>query len=40
MVMPDPRNASVCRWHTRDYGLMVANPFGRMVFTKGPANKT
>jgi hypothetical protein len=40
MVMPDPRNAAVCRWHTRDYGLMVANPFGRAVFKKGPAHKT
>jgi len=40
MVMPDPRNATACRWHTRDYGLMVANPFGQSVFKKGPANKT
>jgi hypothetical protein len=40
MVMPDPRNAAVCRWHVRDYGLVVANPFGRSVFKKGPANRT
>jgi len=40
MVMADPRNATACRWHTRDYGLMVANPFGRSVFKKGPANRT
>ena len=40
MVMADPRNATGCRWHTRDYGLMVANPFGRSVFKKGPLNKT
>lgn len=40
MVMPDPRNATVCRWHTRDYGLMVANPFGQSAFKRGPANKT
>jgi hypothetical protein len=25
-----------CRWHVRDYGLMVANPFGQSVFKKGP----
>ncbi len=40
MVMPDPRHATACRWHTRDYGLMVANPFGRSVFRKGPAHRT
>lgn len=40
MVMPDPRNAAACRWHVRDYGLMVANPFGQSVFKKGPAKKT
>ncbi len=39
-VMPDPRNPTVCRWHTRDYGLVVANPFGQSVFRKGPAHKT
>jgi len=40
MIMPDPRNAAACRWHVRDYGLMVANPFGQSVFKKGPAKKT
>jgi hypothetical protein len=40
MVMADPRNATPCHWHTRDYGLMVANPFGRSVFKKGPAQRT
>ncbi len=40
MLMPDPRNASACRWHVRDYGLMVANPFGQSVFKKGPAKNT
>jgi hypothetical protein len=39
-IMPDPRNATACRWHVRDYGLMVANPFGQSVFKKGPAKKT
>ena len=40
MIMPDPRNAVACRWHVRDYGLMVANPFGQSVFKKGPVQKT
>jgi hypothetical protein len=40
MIMPDPRNAGACRWHVRDYGLMVANPFGQSVFKKGPTKKT
>ena len=40
MIMPDPRNAVACRWHVRDYGLMVANPFGQSVFKKGPVKKT
>jgi len=40
MIMPDPRNPAACRWHVRDYGLMVANPFSQAVFKKGPANRT
>jgi len=40
MVMPDPGNAAVCRWHIRDYGLMVANSFGQSAFKKGPVNRT
>jgi hypothetical protein len=40
MVMPDPRNVTACRWHTRDYGFMAANPFGQAVFKAGPARKT
>jgi hypothetical protein len=40
MVMPDPRNVAVCRWHTRDYGFMAANPFGQSVFKAGPDRKT
>jgi hypothetical protein len=39
-IISDPRNAAPCRWHVRDYGLMVANPFGQSVFKKGPAKKT
>ncbi len=40
MIMPDPHNAAACRWHVRDYGLMVANPFGQSVFKKGSVAKT
>jgi len=31
-VMPDPDNGRPCHWHVRDYGLMVANPFGQKAF--------
>jgi hypothetical protein len=34
-IMPDPTNFRACWWHVRDYGLMVANPFGRKALTKG-----
>lgn len=27
MIMPSPRNARRCWMHTRDYGLIAANPF-------------
>jgi len=40
IIMPDPRNAVACRWHVRDYGLMVANPFGQSVFKRGPVKST
>lgn len=32
MLVPDPENPHASRFHVRDYGLMVANPFGRAVF--------
>ena len=32
MLIPDPANAHASRFHVRDYGLMVANPFGRSAF--------
>jgi hypothetical protein len=35
LLMPDPRNFRPSWFHNRDYGLMVANPFGRNAFTKG-----
>ncbi len=28
-ILTDPKNAQPCCWHSRDYGLMAANPFGR-----------
>ncbi len=39
-IMSDPGNIAACRWHTRNYGLMVANPFAELAFKKGPVNKT
>lgn len=35
LLMPDPRNFQASWFHNRDYGLMVANPFGRNAFTGG-----
>lgn len=35
LLMPDPGNFRPSWFHNRDYGLMVANPFGRNAFTKG-----
>jgi hypothetical protein len=34
-LMADPNNFRPCWWHVRDYGLMVANPFGRQALTRG-----
>jgi putative heme-binding domain-containing protein len=34
-VVPDPDNFRVSWWHNRDYGLMVANPFGRAAMKRG-----
>ena len=34
-VMSDPKNFRPSWFHCRDYGLVVANPFGRKAFTKG-----
>ena len=39
MVMPDPSNFRPCWWHTRDYGFMAANPFGRAAFDAGPTSQ-
>jgi len=34
-VFDHPKNASRAKWHTRAYGLMAANPFGRAAFPGG-----
>lgn len=34
-IFADPGNFRPSWWHVRDYGLMVANPFGRNAFTRG-----
>lgn len=39
VLMPGPRNFRKSWFHARDYGLLVANPFGRKVFTGGKASR-
>ncbi|MCI0462340.1 MAG: hypothetical protein L0Z62_35760 [Gemmataceae bacterium] len=34
-----PRNFRRLWFHARDYGLLVANPFGRHAFTKGEKSR-
>ena len=34
-LMPHPENFRKSWFHARDYGLLVANPFGRNAFTRG-----
>lgn len=36
LMMPSPSNFRPCWFHSRDYGLLVANPFGQNAFTGGP----
>jgi hypothetical protein len=38
-LMPDPRNFRRSWFHARDYGLLVANPFGRKSLAKGPESQ-
>ncbi len=39
MLMPDPQNFRRSWFHARDYGLLVANPFGRQSFTMGEPSR-
>ena len=34
-LMPDPKNFRASWWHNRDYGVFVANPFGREAMKQG-----
>jgi hypothetical protein len=38
-LMADPENVRRPWFHARDYGLLVANPFGRRAFTKGEQSR-
>ncbi len=38
-LMPDPKNFRRSWFHARDYGVLVANPFGQNAFTKGEKSK-
>lgn len=35
-LMSDPANFRTSWWHNRDYGVFVANPFGRAAMKQGP----
>jgi hypothetical protein len=39
VLMPSLRNFRRSWFHARDYGLLVANPFGRQAFTKGEKSR-
>lgn len=38
-LMPDPKNFRRSWFHARDYGLLLANAFGRNAFTKGKKSR-
>ena len=38
-LMPHPKNFRRSWFHARDYGVLVANPFGQNAFTKGEKSK-
>ena len=39
MIIPDPKNFRRSRFHARDYGLLVANPFGSKAFGAAQASR-
>jgi hypothetical protein len=39
LLMPDPANFRRSWFHARDYGVLVANPFGRAAFTRGEKSR-
>ncbi len=39
MLVPDPVNFRRSWFHARDYGVLVANPFGQKAFTGGQASR-
>jgi hypothetical protein len=39
-LMTSPRNFRESWWHNRDYGVFVANPFGRAAMKQGEASAT
>jgi hypothetical protein len=38
-VIPDPANFRPSWWHNRDYGVFVANPFGRQAMKQGETSR-
>jgi hypothetical protein len=34
-IVPKPTNPQPCWWHNRDYGVFVANAFGRKAMKQG-----
>jgi hypothetical protein len=38
-LVPDPKNFRPCWWHNRDYGVFVANPFGRHAMKQGEVSR-
>ncbi|MBM3846877.1 MAG: c-type cytochrome, partial [Verrucomicrobia bacterium] len=38
-VIPDPANVRPSWWHNRDYGVFVANPFGRASMKQGEPSR-
>ena len=38
-IMPDPTNFRPSWWHNRDYGVFVANPFGRAAMKQGEQSR-